>query len=86
MSHTFKLDKPGNITATFERLKQKLSTIGGKLTGNEEEGTILVEGVEGRYVVESDVIKITITRKPASIIPNRLIENQIRSIFQEIRR
>jgi len=84
MPHTFKLDTPSDLTATLERLKDKLSAAGGKLTGDEKEGHISVKGVEGLYKVCTDAINITITKKPISTFPNTLIERQIRSIFQEI--
>jgi len=84
MPHTFELEKPSDISATFERLKKKLSAIGGNLTGNEKEGFISIEGVEGNYKVEPYSIIVTITKKPAAIIPNKLIEKQIKEIFRRI--
>ena len=61
MPYTFYLDKPGDMLATFEKLKSKLAATGGKLTGNEKEGFISADGVEGNYTVEADTIKITVT-------------------------
>jgi len=84
MLFTFKLDKPNNIRATFERLKKKLEASGGKLIGNEKDGAISAAGAEGRYTVESDAIKVVITKKPRTIIPNKIVENRIRAIFREI--
>jgi len=84
MPHKFKLEKPSNIATTFKHLQQKLTAANGKLTGNEKEGTISVEGVEGQYTVMPNAIEITITKKPASIIPSKLIEKQIRKLFNEI--
>jgi len=84
MPHTFYLDKPGDVLATFEKLKSKLAATGGKLTGNEKEGFISADGVEGNYTVEADTIKITVTKKPLPLIPNALVEKQIRGIFQEL--
>ncbi|MCL2404871.1 MAG: hypothetical protein FWC92_04905 [Defluviitaleaceae bacterium] len=84
MPFTFILEKPSNINASFERLKTKLSAMGGRLTGNEKTGYITINGAEGQYNVEPEHIKVTITKKPAPIIPNVLIEKQVRSIFTEI--
>jgi len=84
MLFSFKLDKPDNMKATFEKLQRKLADTGGKLTGNEKEGTISAAGIEGRYTVETDAIKIMVTKKPSSVIPNKLIENRIKAIFREI--
>ena len=84
MLFSFILDKPGDVKATLERLKLKLSDIGGKLTGNENEGYISAKGFEGTYTIEAETIKITVTKKPSSIIPNKLIEKQIRGIFKEV--
>jgi len=84
MLFSFELNKPDNVKAIFEKLKHKLASTGGKLTGNEKEGTISAAGIEGGYTVGTDAIKITVTKKPSSIIPNKLIENRIRAIFREI--
>ncbi|MCL2572543.1 MAG: hypothetical protein FWE11_09085 [Defluviitaleaceae bacterium] len=84
MPFSFLLDKPRNISATFEKLKQQLSAFGGKLTGDEKEGFISLQGVEGNYVVGTDSVKITVTKKPLSILPNKVVENQIRAIFHSI--
>ena len=84
MLFSFKLSKPDNMQAVFERLKHKLASTGGKLTGNEKEGIISAEGVEGGYIACADTIQITITKKPSSVIPNKLIENRIRAIFRDI--
>jgi len=84
MAYTFNLTKPDNIKLTLERLKTRLAATKGKLTGDEEEGTISAEGFEGKYMVEADTIEITITKKPLSMLPNKLLEKQIRGIFKEI--
>jgi len=84
MLFSFELDKPGDIIATFERLKHKLTATGGQLTGNEKEGLISAVGVKGEYVVNTDTITITVTKKPSPVFPNKLIEKRIRAIFQEI--
>ena len=84
MLFTFKLEKPDNIKLTLERLKAKLAATGGKLSGNEKEGTISAGGAEGKYIVEDHAIRIVVTKKPLAIIPNRLIEKEIRDIFREI--
>jgi len=79
-----KLDKPHNISATFERLRAKLATLGGILTGNEREGTISIHGASGKYTAEGDCIVVEITKKTLSIIPKKLIEKEIRAVFDEI--
>jgi len=84
MPFTFYLDKPRNIPATFERLKDKLEGTGGRLTGDIKEGVISAVGTEGKYIIEENAIKITITKKPSSIIPNKLVEKQIKALFREI--
>jgi len=84
MPHVFALPRPNDTIAVFEKLKDKLAATGGKLTGNESEGTISVNGTQGRYVVEPDAIQITVTKKPSSLIPNKLVEKEIRAVFREI--
>ena len=84
MLFSFKLGKPDNMQVTFENLKHKIANTGGKLTGNDQEGTISVAGIEGKYTVDTDTIKITITKKPSSLFPNKVIENRIRAIFREL--
>jgi len=80
-----RLDKPDNISAAFERLKDKLAALGGTLTGNEREGSISIHGASGKYVVEADCITVEITKKPISIIPKKMIEKEIRSVFNQIK-
>ena len=84
MLFSFSVDKPQNIDATFKRLQKQLTSIGGKLVGNEQKGFISAHGVEGNYIVEADFIKITVTKKPLSILPNKVVESQIRAIFHSI--
>ena len=83
MPFTFILDKPSDVPAAYKLLKEKLASTGGKISGNINMGTISAEGVEGEYVVGEDAVKITITKKPY-ILPNRLVERQIRTLFRGI--
>ena len=80
----FLIDKPKDIKTVFENLQKKIASNGGKLSGDEASGIISSNGVEGKYIVGADSIEITITKKASPLIPNRIIENEIRSIFKKI--
>ena len=84
MKFSFKIDKPKDIKATFENLRKKITSHGGRLEGDNTGGFISSNGVEGEYLVEADFIEITILKKASPLIPNRIIENEIRSIFKKI--
>ena len=81
---SFKIDKPDDIKSTFSKLKEELAPMGGKVEGDEKKGFIAVLGAEGGYEVAEDYILITITKKPSILLPNRLIEKEIRSTFEKI--
>lgn len=66
------------------RLKAGCKKYKGYLRGDEKNGEISSDGVVGTYEVNSDSVKITITKKPLAVIPNFVIEKEIRAIFNEI--
>lgn len=80
----FTLKKPQNTKATLENLKAKLKSKGGTLTGNEQSGTIESNGTKGNYECIETSIKISVIKKPSPLIPNKLVENEIRNIFRQI--
>ncbi|GHU38129.1 hypothetical protein FACS1894105_11520 [Clostridia bacterium] len=83
MSFSFQVNKPNNIKATLAAVKAEVENYPrGSLTGNEIRGYIVTtDGVEGEYVVSDSNVTITITKKPLSIIPNKLIENEVRKLW-----
>jgi hypothetical protein len=80
----FALRRPENLSATLRNLKYEIEKKDGKFYGNEAVGTIQLSGVEGLYETCEDSIKILITKKPSPIIPNKLVENEIRKIYERI--
>jgi len=85
MLFSFKIKKPNDIDKTLENLKKRVTEYGGKMKGNTEKGAIAYNGVEGKYVVGETAIVIKIMRKPSFLVPNVLIENEIRNIFNEVK-
>jgi hypothetical protein len=84
VSFTFNIKKPEDIKSTFKKLKQRIEKYKGRLTGDDVSGSIFSDGVEGSYAVKADFIEITVHKKPLPIIPNIVVENEIRKIFLEI--
>ena len=84
MIFSFTIAKPQNMQATLESLRQKAKAAGGEVDGDCESGAIAYSGVEGRYTVEADLIKIVVLKKPSAILPNGVIESNIRKIFRQI--
>ena len=81
---SFSIAKPQNMQATLENLKQKATAHGGSVDGDETSGIIKQSGVEGRYTVNENAIEIVVLKKPSVLLPNRVIESEIRKIFREV--
>ena len=84
MSFSFRIENPKNISAALKRLGDRLGQHNGKLSGDDVKGYITLNGFEGNYAVGSQAIELTVYKKPLPFIPNAMIENEIRKIFQEI--
>jgi len=84
MSFSFYIERPADVPATLERLKEYIAQHGGKMYGDDARGAIFINGGEGVYIVQEDSIKIIVSKKPSILIPNRLVENEIRKIFKEV--
>jgi len=84
MPFSFYVNRPKDLTSTFKKLKIRCEKYNGYLRGNEDSGEISSDGVVGTYKVESANIVITIVKKPLSIIPNFIVEKEIKKIFHEI--
>ena len=82
MIFSFKIDKPKDMKSTYVKLKHELESAGGTLAGDESNGRITLMGIEGEYETDVSHIIITITKKPP-LIPNRLIENEVRRFFND---
>ena len=84
MRFSFKIDKPMDMKSTYSQLRKTIESEGGSLTGDEVRGCITLLGVEGEYEVDASHIVVTITKKPSPLLPNRLIENEIRKHFKDL--
>jgi len=84
LKYSFKIDKPKDMKTTFENLRKKIASHGGKLDGDDASGFISSNGVEGKYIVKAECIEITILKKALPLIPNRMVEKEIRNIFKDI--
>jgi len=82
MPFTFMLDKPDNITHTYEQLKTQVQQAGGIFEGDTTGGSISIEGIEGKYKVLERGIEIIITKSSTKLLPNWLIEKKIRKLTQ----
>ena len=84
MIFSFKIDRPRDMKSAYAQLKNTVESEGGRITGNEVQGSIALLGVEGEYEVDADYIIVSVTKKPSPLLPNRLIENEIRKHFQQL--
>ena len=84
MDFSFKIDKPSNMADVLKNLKTLIESESGVHWGNEDKGIIAVGGVEGVYEAFADYILITIVKKPV-LVPNKLIEKEIRKYFKNIK-
>ena len=84
MLFSFNINRPKDIKATFRKVKARLERHNGKISGDESNGYITVEGIEGSYACSAESIKVVVNKKPSRAIPNWLIEKQIRNIFCEL--
>ena len=84
MLFSFKIDKPVNMEVAFGKVKEELGSLGGRLDGDEEKGFISVLGTEGTYAVHVDCIEIVVLKKMSPLIPNRMIEKEIRGAFERL--
>ncbi|MCL2839189.1 MAG: hypothetical protein FWE05_00315 [Defluviitaleaceae bacterium] len=82
MSFSFKVAKPADVKYTFGKFQEELAAYNGKLVGDESKGVITVLGTEGRYEVFADYIQIVITKKLSPLIPDKIIEKEIRERFK----
>lgn len=83
MIFSFKVNSPGDIIATLENLQKKLAQHKGKFNGDEKGGFISSNGIDGQYIVKENTIEITVLKKPL-LIPNKVIEKEIKKIFTEV--
>ena len=79
LSHSFSIDLPGNILLALEAVRAGIEAKGGTFYGNEYGGYFRNSGITGNYIVEENVT-FYIFEKPF-IIPNSLIEREIRKYF-----
>jgi len=86
MAFTFYIEKPADVPATLEKLKEHVAQNKGKIYGDNTRGAIFINGGEGVYIVQEASIKIIVSKKPSALIPNRMVENEIRKIFREVSR
>jgi len=76
MPFTFTIKKPDDMQKAFSALKKAIEGHGGTLTGDQESGRIVSDGVDGSYNVKADLIEITVNKKPA-LLPKSAIEKLI---------
>jgi len=62
-----------------QAVRSGITAKGGTFEGNEQQGNFKASGITGRYSV-ADRVSVSISEKPA-LIPNSLIEKEVRSYF-----
>ena len=82
MAITFFIDRPNDLTKTFENLESELGAFNGAIKGNEDEGIISCYGVNVTYSVGDEKIKIDITKKPL-LVSEELIKDALVGIFNK---
>lgn len=82
MAFSFDIKKPDNLEEVLFSVTQDIKREGGTLKGDINSGEISIQGVEGTYKVEGDVIKITITKKPFIITESR-VKEEIKKYFDK---
>ena len=82
MSRTFEIHIKEDPEAVVEKAKAAAQRSGASFEGDGQSGVFSGSGVEGKYVVEDKVLRLTITDKPAGI-PWTLVETMVHSFFEE---
>jgi len=77
--HSFSINLPRNVSQALEAVRTGIEEKGGSFYGNEFGGYFRNSGIMGNYVV-GNTVTFYIFEKPF-IIPNSLIEREIRSYF-----
>jgi len=78
-SFNFSFAKPQNISQVIETVRSGIVRKGGTFSGDEQKGNFKANGITGQYKV-SNIVNVTIQEKPF-VIPNSLIENEIKNYF-----
>jgi hypothetical protein len=77
--HSFTINLPRNILQALEAVRVGFEEDGGFFYGNEYGGYFRSNGIRGNYIV-GEIVTFYIFEKPF-IIPNSLIEREIRNYF-----
>jgi len=77
--YRFAIDMPKNMAQAVQAVRAGIEGKGGNFSGNEQQGNFRASGIAGQYNV-ADRVNITISDKP-TLIPNSLIEKEVRSYF-----
>ena len=85
MSHSFKISRKEDWSATLKKVEEAIIEKGGKFKGDTSNGTFsgktILGKVRGEYICNADnEIEITITKKPFAVSKGR-IESSIRDYF-----
>ena len=80
----FDIPVPGDLPAALARVQVSITAEGGTFSGNATAGRFAgptpVGTVEGTYVVQGNVVRVTITSKPI-LAPCGAIEARVRKYF-----
>ena len=84
MLFSFKIPVPQDIGTTLKNLQKKIAQHRGNFSGDKSSGFISASGIEGKYIVHEKDIEVIVLKKLLPLIPNRIIEREIRNIFNSV--
>jgi hypothetical protein len=80
MAFSFDVEVDQDISTILREVEQKIKDAGGRFDGNEQNGTFSGKGVRGKYSINGQKIRITITDKPW-IASENLVKSKITDYF-----
>lgn len=80
MSRTFEIHMKEDPAVVLDRAKAAAKRSGALFEGDLKGGTFSGSGVEGTYVIEGNLISLTVTEKPP-VIPWSIVETMVHSFF-----
>jgi hypothetical protein len=75
----FSFERPRNLNRAIQAVRSGIERKGGSFSGDEQQGSFRASGIAGQYRVAGQV-SVIILEKPL-IIPNRVIEREIKNYF-----
>jgi hypothetical protein len=78
-AYDFSFPKPPDLSGAISKIRHEIEKNNGNFSGDENEGSFTASGIAGNYSV-LDHVMVSIFKKPA-IVPNSLIEKEVKKYF-----